>query len=307
MATPLWFWIAFNAAVFVILAVDLGVFHRKAHAISMKEAALSTVVLVSLSLLFAAAVWKIRGPKSGIDFLTGYVIEYALSVDNIFVFVLLFRFFAVPPAYQHRVLFWGILTAVVLRGAMIAAGVSLISRFNWILYLFGAFLLYTGIKMLFHKGAEVDPEQNPVIRFFQRVIPVSHEFEGAKFIVRRAETFHFTPLFLVFIVVNVTDVIFAVDSIPAIFGITVDPFIVYTSNICAVLGLRSLYFLLAGMMDLFTYLQTGLAIVLSFVGVKMLLNEVIHISTPASLAFIVAVLAVSITASMLHQRKAVRT
>ncbi|MFH0909167.1 MAG: TerC family protein [bacterium] len=303
METSLWFWIAFNAAVLVILAVDLGVFHRKAHAVTMKEAGAWTAAFVSLSMLFAAIIWRLKGPAKGMEFLTGYLIEYSLSADNIFVFVLLFRFFAVPAAFQHRVLFWGILAAVLLRGMMIGLGVAIIQRFEWIIYVFGAFLVFTGIKILMHRSTEMHPERNPAIRLFQRILPVTKEYHGARFTVRRDGRLFFTPLFIVLLGVEFTDVIFAVDSIPAIFGITLDPFIVYTSNICAILGLRSLYFLLAGIMDLFIHLQTGLAIILSFVGVKMLLKDVCHVSTAASLGFIVLVLGVSITVSLMQRRR----
>ena len=245
------------------------------------------------------------GRTKGMEFLTGYLVEYSLSADNIFVFVLLFRFFAVPPAYQHRVLFWGILAAVILRGAMIAVGVAMIERFEWVIYVFGAFLVYTGIKIFRHKSTEMHPENNPAIRFFKRVLPVTQEYDGAKFVVHRNGRRMFTPLFIVLLGVEFTDVVFAVDSIPAIFGITRDPFIVYTSNICAILGLRSLYFLLAGMMDLFIHLQTGLAVILTFVGVKMLLAHYVHIPTAASLGFIVLVLTVSIVASLMQRKRVV--
>jgi tellurite resistance protein TerC len=237
------------------------------------------------------------------EFLTGYLVEYSLSADNIFVFVLLFRFFAVPPAYQHRVLFWGILAAVVLRGTMIGLGVVLIQRFEWIIYVFGAFLVYTGVKILRHKNQEIHPEQNPAIRFFRRILPVTAEYDGARFVVRRDGRRMFTPLFIVLLGVEFTDVVFAVDSIPAIFGITRDPFIVYTSNICAILGLRSLYFLLAGMMDLFVHLQTGLAVILTFVGVKMLLSHYVHVPTPVSLGLIALILAVSVFASIATRKR----
>jgi len=303
METPLWFWIAFNAAVLVILAVDLGVFHRSAHTVTMREAGAWTAAFVSLSMLFAAVIWRLEGHAKGMEFLTGYLIEYSLSADNIFVFVLLFRFFAVPPSYQHRVLFWGILAAVLLRGTMIGLGVAIIQRFEWVIYVFGAFLVFTGVKILMHRTTEVHPERNPVILFVQRMLPMSKEYDGAKFLVRKDGRLLFTPLFLVLIGVEITDVIFAVDSIPAIFGITRDPFIVYTSNICAILGLRSLYFLLAGVMDLFIHLQTGLAIILSFVGVKMLLSDIYHVPTAASLGFIVVVLALSIGLSLMQREK----
>jgi tellurite resistance protein TerC len=242
-----------------------------------------------------------RGAQKGMEFLTGYLIEYSLSVDNIFVFVMLFRFFAVPSAYQHRVLFWGILAAVVLRGAMIALGVTLIQRFEWILYVFGAFLLFTGVKMFAHHGIELHPEANPALRLCRRFLPLTPQFEGTRFLVRRDGRWLFTPLFLVLVAVEGADVVFAVDSIPAIFGITTDPFIVYTSNICAILGLRSLYFLLAGVMGLFKYLQHGLALVLVFIGGKMLLSHWVHIDTRLSLAVVAAILAASVLLSIAHR------
>jgi len=301
MDTPLWFWIVFNAAVLVILALDLGVFNRRAHAISLKEAGVSTAVFVSLSLLVAALIWRIQGHQKGLEFLTGYLIEYSLSVDNIFVFVMLFRYFAVPANLQHRVLFWGILAAVVLRGTMIALGVTLIQRFDWIIYVFGAFLLYTGIKMFSHEGIELHPDSNPILRLCRRVLPFTDNYEGARFVVRRAGRLLFTPLFLVLIAVEGADVVFAVDSIPAIFGITTDPFIVYTSNICAILGLRSLYFLLAGVMGMFKYLQHGLALVLIFIGAKMLLSHLVHIDTRLSLGVVALILTTSIVVSLAHR------
>ena len=304
METPLWFWIAFNAAVLAILVLDLGVFHRRAHAVSLREAGLWTATFVSLSMALAALIWRLRGPQKGVEFLTGYLIEYSLSVDNIFVFLMLFRFFSVPKALQHRVLFWGILAAVVLRGAMIALGVTLIQRFDWILYVFGAFLLYTGAKMFFHDGLDVHPEANPILRFCRRALPLTPDFEGTRFVVRREGRIFFTPLFLVLIAVEGADVVFAVDSIPAIFGITTDPFIVYTSNICAILGLRSLYFLLAGVMGLFKYLQHGLALVLVFIGLKMLLAQVFHVDTRVSLGIVASILAASVLLSLAHRREA---
>ena len=304
METPLWFWIAFNAAVLAILVLDLGVFHRRAHAVSLREAGLWTATFVSLSMALAALIWRLRGPQKGVEFLTGYLIEYSLSVDNIFVFLMLFRFFSVPKALQHRVLFWGILAAVVLRGAMIALGVTLIQRFDWILYVFGAFLLYTGAKMFFHDGLDVHPEANPILRFCRRALPLTPDFEGTRFVVRREGRIFFTPLFLVLIAVEGADVVFAVDSIPAIFGITTDPFIVYTSNIFAILGLRSLYFLLAGVMGLFKYLQHGLALVLVFIGLKMLLAQVFHVDTRVSLGIVASILAASVLLSLAHRREA---
>ena len=287
-----------------MLALDLGVFNRKAHAVTVKEAGAWTAVWVSLALLFNVGLYVVAGPQAGLEFLTGYLIEYSLSVDNIFVFVLIFSAFSVPPKYQHRVLFWGILGALIMRGAMIALGVVLISRFHWIIYGFGAFLVFAGIRMFFSDEEDtVDLENNIVLRFVRRLFPVTDGYREQKFTVREAGRRMITPLFLVLILIEVTDVIFAVDSIPAIFAITQDPFIVYTSNIFAILGLRSLYFLLAGIIDRFVYLRYGLAVVLTFVGVKMLLVDVFHIPTIVSLGVIVGTLAVSIIASLMSSRR----
>ncbi|MBI5393923.1 MAG: TerC family protein [Verrucomicrobia bacterium] len=302
MDTPLWIWIAFNVGVLLMLTLDLGVVHRHAHAVSLKEAAIWTAVWVALSLAFAGWVWWDKGHAKGLEFITGYVIEYSLSVDNLFVFVVIFSYFAVPAAYQHRVLFWGILAALVMRGAMIGIGVVLITRFAWIMYLFGAFLVYTGIKMFAHKGAEVHPEQNPTVKLCRRLFAMTPGYEGQNFFVRQNGKLLATPLFLVFVVVNVTDLVFATDSIPAIFAITTDPFIVFTSNICAIMGLRSLYFLLAGAMNLFVYLQEGIAVVLTFVGVKMLIVKWVHIPTLGSLGVIAVVFVVAIAASLVAGR-----
>ncbi len=303
MDVPLSFWIGFNLFVLAMLALDLGVFNRKAHVVTIKEAGAWTAVWVSLALLFNVGLYVVAGPQAGLEFLTGYLIEYSLSVDNIFVFVLIFSAFAVPPKYQHRVLFWGILGALVMRGAMIALGVVLINRFHWIIYGFGAFLVFAGIRMFFSDEEDtVDLENNIILRFVRRLFPVTDGYREQKFVVREAGRRMITPLLLVLILIEVTDVIFAVDSIPAIFAITQDPFIVYTSNIFAILGLRSLYFLLAGIIDRFVYLRYGLAVVLTFVGVKMLLVDVFHIPTVVSLGVIVGTLAVSIITSLMSSR-----
>lgn len=302
METSLWIWIAFNVGVLVLLTIDLGVFHRKAHAVTMHEASIWTAVWVALSAVFGCWVWQRMGPDRGLEFFTGYVIEYSLSVDNIFVFVLLFSYFAVPKHYQHRVLFWGILSALVMRGIMIGVGVALVERFGWLLYLFGAFLLVTGIRMFTHKDIESHPEQNPVVKLCRRYMPCTANYVGHKFFVRQDGRAMATPLFLVFVVVNVTDLIFAVDSIPAVFAITLNSFIIYTSNICAVMGLRSLYFLLAGVMNLFVYLQQGLAVVLSYVGLKMLIAHWVKIPTPVSLGIIAVVLGTAVAASLIKGR-----
>lgn len=286
-----------------MLVLDLGVFHREARIASLRESAAWTSVWVALSLAFAGWVWHAKGPEKGLEFLTGYVIEYSLSVDNIFVFVLVFSYFAVPKAYEYRVLFWGILAALIMRGGMIGVGCVLIEQFGWIMYLFGAFLIYTGVKMLFHKEIEVHPERNPMVRMCRWLFPITSQYEGSHFFVRRERKLMATPLLVVFGVINFTDLVFAVDSIPAIFAITTDPFIVYSSNICAILGLRSLYFLVAGVMGLFVYLQAGIAVVLTYIGLKMLLVKFIHIPTSVSLGVIGVVLAVAVVASLLVRQR----
>jgi tellurite resistance protein TerC len=309
----IWAWVGFHAVVFFLLALDLGVFHRSAHEVTVREAAIWTVVWISISLLFNLGLYFWLGQESALNFLTGYLIEYSLSVDNIFVFVLLFSFFRVPSAYQHRVLFWGILGALIMRGTMILLGAALLERFEWIIYIFGAFLVFTGLRMFFSKDEEeeVHPEGNLLVRLVRRIIPVTKEMRGPRFFVRDGGKLMATPLLLVLLIVESTDLIFAVDSIPAIFGITKDPFIVYTSNICAILGLRSLYFLLAGVMDKFHYLKTGLAFILTFVGVKMLWPEITyliareHYEIPnlLSLGVIIATLSVAVIASLIRARR----
>jgi len=303
MHTNLWFWIAFNAGVLSVLAIDLFGFQRKAHAPSTKEAAIWTAVWVALSLGFNALIWHWEGPAKALEFLTGYMVEYSLSVDNIFVFVLVFSYFAVPAAYQHRILFWGILSALILRGIMIGVGVALVETFHWVLYLFGAFLVFTGLKLFSSRKKAVDIGRNPLIRLVRRLLPVSDTYHGAHFTVLRDGRRLLTPLAMVLIMVEATDVLFAIDSIPAIFGITHDPFIVYTSNVCAILGLRSLYFLFAGVVHKFVYLKPALAVILSFIGAKMLLVDVYHIPTAASLTFIGLVLLAAIGLSLLINRR----
>lgn len=301
----LWLWIGFNLFVLALLALDLGVFHRNSHTVSVKEAAIWTVVWVSLAVAFGTGVYFWAGGQKALEFFTGYLIEYSLSVDNIFVFVLLFTYFAVPPSYQHRVLFWGILGALVMRGLLIVVGAALIEQFHWIIYIFGAFLIFTGVKMGLHKDDEneLNPEGNLVVRLFRRLMPVAREDQGGKFFVREAGRLVATPLFLVLLIVESTDLIFAVDSIPAIFGVSHDPFIVYTSNVFAILGLRSLYFMLSGVIDKFYYLKTGLAVILSFVGVKMLLGETAFaIPIGISLGVIAAVLIIAVFASVIRSR-----
>jgi tellurite resistance protein TerC len=309
--------VAFLAVVLALLALDLGVFHRSAHAVTVREAATWTVVWISLSLLFNLGLYYWAGPEPAIDFLTGYLVEYSLSVDNIFIFVLLFTYVRVPAAYQHRVLFWGILGALVMRGTMILLGAALIERFEWIIYIFGAFLIFTGVRMGLSKDdeEEIHPDGNPLVRFFRRFMPVTKEMHGEKFFVKLDGVTYATPLFIVLLIVESTDLIFAVDSIPAIFGITTDPFIVFTSNVCAILGLRSLYFLLAGVMDKFFYLKLGLAFILTFVGVKMVLpfitgffvpavfDHPVHIDNLVSLSVIVATLTIAVVASLIRARR----
>jgi tellurite resistance protein TerC len=304
VSTNIWFWVAFHVGVFIALAVDLISFKRRDRELSMRAATLRSVIWVALSLAFNLLVWHMKDGDDGLDFLTGYVIEYSLSVDNIFVFVLIFTYFRVPPQSQHRVLVWGILGALVMRGVMIWLGVTLVERFHFVLYIFGAFLLLTGLRMLFDRDAKMDFEKNFFMRFCRKVLPITREFHGQQFAVRVDGRLMFTPLLLVLILVDVMDLVFAVDSIPAVFAITTDQFIVYTSNICAILGLRSLYFLLARMMDRFIYLKTGLAIILGFVGVKMILADQFPIRNWISLVVIIVILAITITVSMVATKKA---
>ena len=270
MDYPIWAWAGFGLFILLMLALDLGVLNRKAHAVTYKEATVWSVVWVTLALAFAGIVFWKTDRQTGLEFLTGYVIELSLSVDNLFVFLLIFSYFRVPAKYQHRVLFWGVLGALVMRMTMIGIGATLVERFHWILYLFGAFLIYTGFKMLRQDEGETNPEDNPLVRFATRLVPITRRFEGDKFFTAAKGKKMGTLLLLVLVIVEVSDLVFAVDSIPAIFGITTNPFIVYTSNVFAILGLRSLYFLLAGVVEKFHYLKIGLAIVLMFVGVKML-------------------------------------
>jgi tellurite resistance protein TerC len=305
IGTP-WIWIGFMVFVLVMLALDLGVFHRQAHVVTLKESLTWTAVWVTLALLFNVGVWYYAGAQKGLEFFTGYLIEKSLSVDNIFVFALLFSYFAVPLKYQHKLLFWGILGALVMRAVMIGAGVALITRFSWIIYIFGAFLILTGIKMIVKREEEIHPERNPVVRWFKKLMPVTSDYREDKFFVRENGIRMATPLFVVLLLVEFTDLIFAVDSIPAIFAVTTDPFIVYTSNVFAILGLRSLYFALAGVMDKFHYLKIGLGVVLTFVGVKMLLaHSPYKIDTLVSLGVIVLTLATAVVMSLLRPKQTV--
>jgi tellurite resistance protein TerC len=300
MADSIWLWVGFNAAVLVMLALDLGVFHRKAHAVSLREASAWTAVWVSLALLFNAGIWYFAGRQPALEFLTGYLVEKSLAVDNIFVIALIFSYFAVPAAYQHRVLFWGILGALVMRGAFIAAGAYVLHQWHWVIYVFGGILLLTGVRMALRKDEAIDPEHNPVVRLARRWLPLTQRYDGQRFWTVENGRRVATPLFLVLLLVEFTDVVFAIDSIPAIFAITSDPFIVYTSNVMAILGLRSMYFLLAGVVHKFVYLKFGLSLVLVFVGAKMMLIDVFKVPTVVSLAVIATVIGGSIALSLLR-------
>jgi len=307
MIDQIWLWAGFNVFVLAMLALDLGVFHRKAHVVSLKESLTWTFIWISLALLFNFGVYKYYGSQKALEFFTGYLIEKSLSIDNVFIFALLFSYFAVPPVYQHKVLFWGILGALAMRAIMIALGAALITKFAWIIYLFGAFLILTGLKMIFKREEEIHPERNPVVRWFKKLMPVTADYRADKFFVVENGRRHATPLFVVLLLVEVSDLIFAVDSIPAIFAVTRDPFIVYTSNVFAILGLRSLYFALAGIMDKFHYLKIGLGVVLSFVGVKMLLAHTPYkIDTLVSLGVIAVILAASVIASLMKPKHPVK-
>jgi tellurite resistance protein TerC len=298
VTTSIWFWITFHVGVFIAIGIDLFTFHQRGRELSMKAAARRSVLWVIVSLGFNALVWRLKGPHHGLDFFTGYLIEYSLSMDNIFVFVLIFAHFRVPPLAQHRVLVWGIIGALVMRGTMIIFGIALVQRFHFVLYLFGLFLVLTAMRMLFRKHQPEDFAESWVIRVCRRIFPISREFHNEHFKVHVDGRWMLTPLALTMIVIELTDLLFAVDSIPAVFAITQDPFIAYTSNICAILGLRSLYFLLAGLMDRFVYLRTGLALVLGFVGIKMIVADYVELPRSLSLGVIVLILAVTIGISM---------
>jgi TerC family integral membrane protein len=300
-------WIGFNLFVLALLAIDLGVFHRKAHSVSIKEATAWSIVWVSLAMIFNLGIYFTWGEEQALEFFTGYVIEKSLSVDNLFVFLMIFQYFSTPAEYQHRVLFWGILGALVLRAIFIAAGSALLAQFHWMIYVFGAFLVFTGIKMFLQGDEKLEPNRNPVVRLFERWVPMTREYHGQRFMIRTNGQTRATLLLLVLIVIETTDVIFAVDSIPAIFAVTQDSFIVYTSNVFAILGLRALYFMLAGVMQMFVYLKFGLSLVLCFVGAKMLLSDIYKIPIGASLAVIGTVLLLSIVASWWSQRKSALT
>jgi len=308
MIDQVWLFVGFNAFVLVMLALDLGVFHRHAHVVSLRESITWTLVWIALALIFNAGVWHYAGEQKALEFFTGYVIEKSLSVDNVFVFALLFSYFSVPPLYQHKVLFWGVLGALIMRAVMIGLGAALITKFAWIIYIFGAFLILTGIKMIVKQEEEIHPERNPVVRLFKRMMPVTKEYREDRFFVVEQGRRAATPMFVVLLLVEFTDLIFAVDSIPAIFAVTTDPFIVYTSNIFAIMGLRALYFLLADMADRFHLLKYGLAIVLVFIGGKMLAMPWFHMPIQWSLAIVGSIIAVSVVASLvLSDKKALAT
>jgi len=297
-------WVLFNIFILALLSIDLIVFNRKPHEISIREALIWSGIWIAIALLFNVGVYAWYGHESALQFFTGYLIEKSLSVDNLFVFLLLFTYFKVPPKYQHKVLYWGILGALIMRGAMILMGAALIAKFHWILYIFGAFLVVTGYRMAVKSvDEEVHPDRNIVVRFFKKIFPVTSGFHEERFFVRIDGKRYATLLFVVLIVVETTDLVFAVDSIPAIFAITTDPFIVYTSNVFAILGLRSLYFALAGMMDMFHYLRHGLAVVLMFVGVKMLVEPFFEIPILIALGVVIGVLGIAVVASVERARK----
>lgn len=296
-------WVVFNIFVLGMLALDLGVFHRKAHVIKIKEALVWSAVWVTLALLFNLGIYFWRGPETALEFLTGYLIEKSLSVDNIFVFLLIFSYFGVPSLHQHKVLFWGILGALIMRAAFIATGVTLIEKFHWIIYVFGAFLILTGIRMALQKDRKINPERNPILRLFRRWVPVTEDYVEDRFFAKRAKRYLATPLFIVLLVIETTDVIFAVDSIPAILAITLDPFIVYTSNVFAILGLRALYFAVAGIMGFFHHLHYGLSAVLVFVGIKMLLADLYKIPVSIALGVVGGILLISVMGSVFDKKK----
>jgi tellurite resistance protein TerC len=302
---PLWAWLVFGAIIFVLLVLDLKVFHRKSSVITIKQSLMWTAFWISLALLFNMGIWLWHGGKPALNFLTCYLIEESLSVDNLFVFLMVFSFFAVPAAYQHKVLFWGIVGAIVLRLAFIELGATLLENFGWVFYIFGAFLIIAALRMAFQKEKELHPEKNPILKLLRKFIGVTDNYEGDRFFIKRFGKYVATPLFIVIIVIETTDLVFAMDSIPAAFSITTDKFIVYTANIFAILGLRSLYFALAGIMPLFHYLKYGLVIVLMFVGVKMIVEHRYHYEVPTAIALgvVIVVLVVAVIASIIRNRR----
>ncbi|TRZ64335.1 TerC family protein [bacterium] len=302
METGIFSWIAFICFIFILLAVDLRIGGKNSHEINYKEAMAWSGIWISLAMLFNGGVFYLLGKDKGLEFLTGYLLEYSLSVDNIFVFILLFAFFDVPKKYQKKVLFWGIIGAIIMRGLLITVGAALMAQFDWIIYIFGIFLVITGIKMALQKSEKPEPEKNPIVRIFKKYFPVSAHYEKDKFFVKHKTGLLATPLFIVLLIVESTDLVFAFDSIPAILAITRDPFIVFTSNAFAILGLRSLYFALAGFMDKFEYLRVGLSIILVFIGLKMLVSSYIHITTLVSLGIIAGVLFLAVIFSVLTEK-----
>jgi tellurite resistance protein TerC len=301
IGTPL-FWFSFLFIILFLLSLDLGVFHRRAHTVKIKEATIWSLVWVLLSCAFGIWIYRSFGRQYGLEFFTGYLIEYALSVDNVFVFIIIFNYFAVPAKLHHHVLFWGILSALIMRASFILAGAALISSFHWVIYIFGAFLIFTGIKIIRQGDAEVEPERNPAVKLFRKLVPMTSGYESGRFFVKETGKILATPLALVLVTVEFTDVVFATDSIPAIFGVTRDPFIVYTSNICAILGLRSMYFLLSAVIRRFVFLGTGLGIVLMFIGLKMLVSSFYQIPIGLSLSMVALILAGSILVSLLFSK-----
>ncbi|PYX36178.1 MAG: hypothetical protein DMG81_16580 [Acidobacteria bacterium] len=297
------FWILFNLFVLAMLALDLGVFNRRAHTVRFREALVWSGMWVALAAAFGVIVFFWHGRAASLEFATGYLIELSLSIDNLFVFLVIFRYFRVPAALQHRVLFWGILGALITRGIFILAGVSLIQRFHWLIYVFGALLVYSGIKLLQESDKEVNPEKNPVLRLFRKWMPVTDDYVAEKFWVRQPGLYA-TPLVIVLLVVETTDIVFAVDSIPAVLAITLNAFIVYTSNVFAILGLRSMYFAVSGMMEWFEYLHYGLSVVLILIGAKMLVSHYVQVPTAVALGTVAGVIAVSVVASLVWPRKA---
>ncbi|MFA6599981.1 MAG: TerC family protein [Candidatus Omnitrophota bacterium] len=302
--TPVLAWIIFSAVILVMLALDLGVFHRGSHAVGMKEALIWSAVWIVVALLFNLGIYWVRGADLAFQFLSAYILERSLSFDNLFVFLLIFNYFRVPRKYHHSILFWGILGALVMRAIFIASGIALIHMFHWMLYVFGVILLLTGFKLLFEKDKQIEPEKNLLIKVFRRFMPVSEGDEGGKFFLRKSGRLFATPLMVVLLVIETTDVIFAVDSIPAVLAISTDPFIVYTSNVLAILGLRALYFALEGLMQLFHHLHYGLSVILILIGVKMLLIDLVKVPTVAALLAICVILALSVVASVIWPKPA---
>ncbi|MBK9227713.1 MAG: TerC family protein [Ignavibacteria bacterium] len=298
MPTDVLLWLGFSVFLMIMLALDLGVFHKNSHVVEFKEALIWSGVWIGLALLFNVGIFYYFGKVKGLEFMTGYLIEKSLSIDNVFIIALIFTYFNVPRQYQHRVLFWGVIGALIMRAVLIAVGATLIKEFAWIIYIFGAFLIFTGLKMYFQKNEGINPDKNPVVRFFKRFIPMTDEYNKEKFFLIREGKRFATPLFVVLLLVETTDLIFAVDSIPAIFAITSDPFIVFTSNAFAILGLRSLYFALAGVIYKFYYLKAGLSVILVFVGIKMMLIDIYKIPIGVSLGFVALVILIAVVASI---------